>query len=479
MKRILSKLLPLALALIMIIAFSAFAKAEGKSAYVLMNIPYAEFYAAEVTDASAIDTVTSATLMKPRTGTLAGGSYHVDPEGSDISGVIFPVYVEDNSVLASLGGTEITEESSVGITVTNRGQESTTVYEGKYALFEAPGYSWYVLSQTPAQYKTLTISDGIPVFSAVNTPAEAVSASAALRYDRHADQVIVTRGLSDVLGDQQISGIILEADDGTRVGLRHIEGIWRGPQIGFNFDSAEYGALKGKTITGIEVLTQSSHYAFSTDIRIAEDQRLAALSDTYVELFPEFAKEEYKEYWMECIRAYPVDDETAESIYTMLTTMFLGRLYGQEAIDAYSADPAGMFFDCFFENGLVKVTVNGNVISGTDAEGNELFRHAYVYLEDVPVTYFGEEMPAALHIYRTEDADAGMFTYFAFSDDTLAETEHIEFRYGQTTESMGSYTDGSYAYWLAGAIQDGCSDKLIQACIKLFVDENVGEMFAE
>jgi hypothetical protein len=38
-----------------------------------------------------VDAVTSATLNKPRTGTLAGGSYHVNADGSDISGVIYPV----------------------------------------------------------------------------------------------------------------------------------------------------------------------------------------------------------------------------------------------------------------------------------------------------------------------------------------------------------------------------------------------------
>ena len=89
--------------------------------YVLMNIPYAAFYEAEVSDASGIDAVASATLMKPRTMGLAGGSYHVNPDGSDITGVIFPVYVEDFSVLSSLGGTEITDESIVEITVTNKG----------------------------------------------------------------------------------------------------------------------------------------------------------------------------------------------------------------------------------------------------------------------------------------------------------------------------------------------------------------------
>ena len=442
MKRILNKLIPIAVALLLLVAFGAFSQAEeGNGAYVLMNIPYAEFYAAEVTDASALDAVSSATKMKPRTGGLAGGSYHVDPAGTDITGVTFPVYVEDAAVLASLGGTEITDDASVEITVTNKGKETTTVYEGRDALFEAPSYSWYTLPEAPAQYKTLTIADGQPVFSAVNAEAEAVTASASLRYDKHADQVIAVSGISDALGDQQVSGIILVADDGTRIGLRHIANIWRGAALGFDFDSAVYDALKGKTIVSIEYLTKDGYYAFDTAVNIAADQRLAALGDTYIELFPEFAKEEYKDYWMECIKAYPVDDETAEGFYTMLTAQFMGRLYGQEAIDAYGGDPAGMLFDCFFENGVAKVTVNGNVISGVDAEGSELFRHAYAYAEDVPVTYFGEEMPAALHIYRTEDADAGVFTYFAFSDDTLAETQHVEFRYGETFESMGSYTD--------------------------------------
>ena len=68
---------------------------------------------------------------------------------------------------------------------------------------------------------------------------------------------------------------------------------------------------------------------------------------------------------------------------------------------------------------------------------------------------------------------------FAFADDTLAETYHIEFRYGATLDNLGNYTEGDYAYWLASGIQDGYSEKLIQSCIKLFVDENVGEAVEE
>lgn len=45
-----------------------------EAVYVLMNIPYAEFYAAEGDD--SVDAVSSATKNKPRTKTLSGGSYH-------------------------------------------------------------------------------------------------------------------------------------------------------------------------------------------------------------------------------------------------------------------------------------------------------------------------------------------------------------------------------------------------------------------
>ena len=115
------------LALCLSAALMVPAMAEDKGAYVMMNIPYADFYAAECD--VAVDAVTSATLMKPRAGALVDGSYHVDPEGSDIS------------ALANLGGVEITDDSSVDITVTLKGEEQTTTYTGMDALFEAPDYS--------------------------------------------------------------------------------------------------------------------------------------------------------------------------------------------------------------------------------------------------------------------------------------------------------------------------------------------------
>ena len=463
-----------------VLALSAVpAMAENTGVYVLMNIPYAAFYAAEV-DVAPTDAVTSATLMKPRAGTLAGGSYHVDPQGSDISGIIYPVYVEDASVLPALGGTEITDESSVEITVTLKGEDQTTAYTGADALFEAPDYSWYVLSEAPALYKTLEGTDPAPAFSAINGEAAALEATASIVYDKHADIVIAIDGLDAALGEETpVSGIVLIADDGTRVGLRHIANFWRRSEVGITLDSDVYAALKGKRIDAIEIITTDALYQIDTDIPVLEDATLVALSGTYTELFPEFAREDLKDYWMECIHAYTDDEEVAEASYRMLTERFMGRLYGQEAVDAYGADPESMVFDCYFENGLAKLTVSGDVISGTDAEGSELFRHTYAYVGDREVLYFGQNIGTSLHIYRTEDADAGLFTYFAFSDDNLKDTQHIEFRYGEEEESLADYTDGPCAYWLASGILDGYKDSLIQDCIKLFVDENLGEQEAE
>ena len=472
MKKAIAMLLALVLCLTPA-AVAVAAEAEREGGYVLMNVPYAEFYENEADNASGLDAVTSATLMKPRTYALAGGSYHVDPEGTDISGVVFPVYVSDLSVLSSLGGEEITDESEVEITVTNRGEENTTLYSGRDALFEAPDYSWYVLEEEPAVYKTMN-EDGS--FSALEggEPDE-LEGNASFVYDRHADVVIKVEGLEDVLENQAVSGIVLTTDGGQKIGLQHIANIWRGSEIGFSLESAEYAALAGSRIDSITYITTEGVYVIDVDLAVPDDELLPKLNGTYIELFPEFAKDDYKEFWMECIHEYLDDDAAAEAAYAMLTDTYMGTLYGEDAVKAYADDPESMLFDCFFINDLAKLTVNGDVFSGVDADGNELFSNVYHYVGSRPVTFFGEEIGTALRLYKTEEEDAGNFTWFAFSDDNLADTQHIEFRYGATDIGITDYSEGDYAYWLASGIADGYKDSLIQSCIRLFVDENLGE----
>lgn len=96
-----------------------------KEVYVLMNIPYADFYKAD--GVTGADTVSSATKQKTR-ASLASGSYHVNSDGSDITGVTFPVKISDASVLEKY--TQVTDESEVTITTNIKGKENTVTYKG-------------------------------------------------------------------------------------------------------------------------------------------------------------------------------------------------------------------------------------------------------------------------------------------------------------------------------------------------------------
>ena len=145
--------------LVCAVAVPAFA-AEGveqenclSSSYVQMNIPYADFYkAAGVDNASEIDAVTSATKSKTRAGKLAAGSYHVNTDGTDITGVSCPVKVLTPWALKN--AKQVTDADSYDITVTLKGKESTTTYTGADALFENESYAYYKLNETPAYYIT-------------------------------------------------------------------------------------------------------------------------------------------------------------------------------------------------------------------------------------------------------------------------------------------------------------------------------------
>lgn len=134
-----------------------------KEVYVLMNIPYADFYKAD--GVIGADAVSSATKQKTR-ASLASGSYHVNSDGSDITGVTFPVKISDGSVLEKY--TQVTDESEVTITTNIKGKENTVTYNGQDALFESASYSYYTLSDTPSYYKEATVNaDGSLSFSEV------------------------------------------------------------------------------------------------------------------------------------------------------------------------------------------------------------------------------------------------------------------------------------------------------------------------
>jgi len=232
--------------------------------YVLMNIPYADFYAAEGVD--DVDAVSSSTKAKPRTWRLAAGSYHVHADGSDISGITYPVFVEDLSVLEGL--TRITDDSSVEITVTNRGQTTIETYSGKDALFEAPDYAFYVLGGEPAASKKLTVAgDGSFSFGAVSRDAQTVQGvTGEVTYNgRHTDIEIPLDGTDGISQGDMVSAVVLTDADGNRYGMRHVYNIWRATELGWNDDELD---LYGKTIVNIRYITQEAVIDYPVEIAL-------------------------------------------------------------------------------------------------------------------------------------------------------------------------------------------------------------------
>lgn len=148
-------------------AINNLVKAETKETYVLMNIPYAAFYKAETTNNEVeVDAFTSATLNKTRTTGLSGGSYHANEDGSKIDGITYAVKVDSSVDLTKYK--EVKDTDKVEITVTNRGKTSTTTLEGKDTLFQNETYAYYPLTETPANYKEVSLDEnGNLVFSEV------------------------------------------------------------------------------------------------------------------------------------------------------------------------------------------------------------------------------------------------------------------------------------------------------------------------
>lgn len=239
------------------------------------------------------------------------------------------------------------------------------------------------------------------------------------------------------------------------------------------------------TTAATEVSTESADVAATeaaTEVATEEDSTeetaagdiLGELAGTYTELFPVIGSEENKSIWLEDLSAYTTDADEQEMYYDMLVGSCTKEIYGQDAIDAYAANPDDSGFDCYFLAEMVEMTIDGNTISGTDKDGNELFSHTYHYVQDQPILYMGEELGAYHHLYESDDPDSGDFTYFVFADDTPASTYHLEFRYGANSEDLSNYTEGEYAYWNAAAFSKDYDEQMLQDCIQLFVDENVG-----
>ena len=276
---------------------------EGE-AYVLMNIPYDDFYKAELKKNDVkVDAFTSATKQKTRSS-LAKGSYHVNSDGSDITGVTFPVKVSDISVLKDKK--QIKDNASVSITTAIKGKETTTEYKGKDALFESDSYSYYVLSEEPSYYKELTVGeDGSFTFSAIKGKSAAPERKQVqaefktksnygdyqLKFDKTEFNSIINTNTDTVYG------AVINTTDGTTYGLCHLENIWKGYELawstgytteshGCHLNSEHFESMMGKTIDSVTYYASNGIYTLD----IADVKVLAKNSYVYAGLT-------WGEYW--------------------------------------------------------------------------------------------------------------------------------------------------------------------------------------
>ena len=276
---------------------------EGE-AYVLMNIPYDDFYKAELKNNDVkVDTFTSATKQKTRSS-LAKGSYHVNSDGSDITGVTFPVKVSDISVLKDKK--QIKDNASVSITTAIKGKETTTEYKGKDALFESDSYSYYVLSKEPSYYKELTVGeDGSFTFSAIEGKSAAPETKQVqaefktksnhgdyqLKFDKTEFKSIIN------IDTDTVYGAVINTTDGTTYGLCHQENIWKGYELawstgyttesnGCHLNSEHFESMIGKTIDSVTYYASNGIYTLD----IADVKVLAKNSYVYAGLT-------WGEYW--------------------------------------------------------------------------------------------------------------------------------------------------------------------------------------
>lgn len=258
---------------------------KGQDVYVLMNIPYADFYKAELNKKNTVkvDATTSATKTKTRS-TLANGSYHADNTGEHISGITYPVKIKAGTDLSNLK--QITDASKVSITVNMKGKETTTEYKGKDALFESADYSYYELGTTaPAYYKELTVNeDGTYSFGKTTATKKTVEGAAIekfktsskygdyqlnLNFDKVADS-------DQISGNTKVLAAVITTTDGTQYGLRHVENIWKGTEFawgtGFTTQShgcpisgEHYASMMGKTIDAVTYYTENGVVKYDID----------------------------------------------------------------------------------------------------------------------------------------------------------------------------------------------------------------------
>ncbi len=200
------------------------------------------------------------------------------------------------------------------------------------------------------------------------------------------------------------------------------------------------------------------------------EELINALSGTYQQLFEgALFNEEYEKLWHDYC-AVIVGEDNADMYAQVMKSSVGGSIYGEAAVEEYTEHPENTKFFCGFAENVANIKFDGTTISGTSADGEELFSHEYEFVEFLPSS---DQDGFEFYIFETADENAGEFKYFALCADTPDSTYHIEFRYGSDKDELIKLYSGKYAYWVASGILTNSTLQDRENAISLFCLENM------
>ena len=314
--------------------------------YVVMNIPYSEFYAAETgSNTTSVDVFTSATKNKTK-GNLSAGTYHTE-DGSVITGVTFAVKVSE-SAAEGVDWSGLTKVDSVS------------------DLAAADSYAYTAASEEPANYKELTADAGKLSFGkTAGAEATVLDGSAEAKFtteSTYGDYELDFKSDSTVyaaLADATVYGAVVNTTDGYGYGLRSLENIWKTGKHGIEFawctgfteavhgcptSSEHYESIMGKTLSNVTVYTSAGTY----EISLGENGIYVPLKSADVKIAAEDVSMD------------------AESAVLKVTADLPADFDAEYTIDDAAATPANSLNLAFDASGL---SVGQHTVKATDKSG--------------------------------------------------------------------------------------------------------------
>ena len=311
--------------LLLIASASVAVQAEEEPAYLygMMNIPYADFYAAEGIAADTVDAVTTASTSKWG-GTMTEGSYKTEFDAENgnygaILGITYAVAITEEDLAKVQENIDALRADATG---------SVMIYDGEG--YNAPvvdnvSYEFTALEETPAAYKVVSFDEkGDIVFSkgvgetydideteyiddlnmdvgeatsygeyqlnwnVNNNNNFPVSGSGMVGVDNQTEEEVGIKLADGSTAVFQLRGVLVVTDGANNGGeetvyaMRHMENIWVGARYGLELswsagitetvhntsilDTVHYASTMGETIKQIILIGDTGYYTFDWEI---------------------------------------------------------------------------------------------------------------------------------------------------------------------------------------------------------------------